>query len=94
MYVILLPPWNVSNDLEAQMRLSNSVHEAHAWRIHEIAPDFRLEDAWVLPVKGAIEDFTRLLEVIGLAGSLQGRLERDACAVQDSLARRRTARLG
>jgi hypothetical protein len=51
--------------LEAQMRLSNSAHEAHAWRIHEIAPDFRLEDAWVLPVKGGIEDFGSLLDVVG-----------------------------
>lgn len=66
MYVCyLMPSQNVPDDLEAQMRLSNSAHEAHAWRIHEIAPDFRLEDAWVLPVQGGIEDFARLLEVIG-----------------------------
>src|SRR5277367_5945249 len=47
--------------LEAHMRLSNSAHEAHAWRIREIAPDFRLEDAWVLPVRGGLEDFASLL---------------------------------
>jgi hypothetical protein len=50
--------------LEAQMRLSNSAHEAHAWRIREVAPDFRLEDAWVLPVSGGIEDFASLLDVM------------------------------
>jgi hypothetical protein len=46
------------------MRLSNSEHESHAWRIQEIAPDFRLEDAWALPARGAAEDFPRLLEVM------------------------------
>ena len=46
------------------MRLSNSAHEARPWRIREIAPDFRLEDAWQLPVQGGIEDFASLLDVI------------------------------
>ncbi len=46
------------------MRLSNSAHEARAWRIREIAPDFRLEDVWALPVRGDIEDFATLLEVM------------------------------
>lgn len=46
------------------MRLSNSEHESHAWRIREIAPDFRLEDVWGLPAEGGREDFTTLLEVI------------------------------
>jgi hypothetical protein len=46
------------------MRLSNSAHESHAWRIREIAPDFRLEDVWALPVQGGAEDFARLLEVM------------------------------
>ena len=46
------------------MRLSNSEHEAHAWRIHEIAPDFRLEDVWALPVQGGAKDFERLLQAM------------------------------
>jgi hypothetical protein len=46
------------------MRLSNSEHENHAWRIGEVAPDFRLEDAWALPVEGGAEDFDTLLEVM------------------------------
>jgi hypothetical protein len=46
------------------MRLSNSEHESHAWRIREIAPDFRLEDAWALPAQGGAEDFAALLEVM------------------------------
>lgn len=46
------------------MRLSNSEHESHAWRIGEIAPDFKLEDVWALPAEGGAEDFAALLEVI------------------------------
>jgi len=46
------------------MRLANSEHESHAWRICEVAPDFRLEDVWALPVWGAAEDFPTLLEVM------------------------------
>lgn len=46
------------------MRLSNSEHESHAWRIDEVAPDFRLEDVWALPVQGGAEDFATLLEVM------------------------------
>ena len=46
------------------MRLSNSEHESHAWRIGEVAPDFRLEDVWALPAQGGAEDFATLLEVM------------------------------
>ncbi len=46
------------------MRLSNSEHESHDWRIREVAPDFRLEDVWALPVQGGIDDFAALLDVI------------------------------
>lgn len=46
------------------MRLPNSEHESHAWRIREVAPDFRLEDVWALPVRGGAEDFVALLEVM------------------------------
>jgi hypothetical protein len=46
------------------VRLPNSAHEAHAWRIHEIVPDFRLEDVWALPARGRLEDFATLLSVM------------------------------
>lgn len=46
------------------MRLPNSEHESHGWRIGEIAPDFRLEDVWALPVEGGAGDFAKLLEVV------------------------------
>ena len=45
------------------MRLPNSVHESGAWRIHEIVPDFTLEDFWALPAQGGADDFSRLLEL-------------------------------
>jgi hypothetical protein len=46
------------------MRLPNSEHESHGWRICEVAPDFRLEDVWALPVEGGADDFATLLEVM------------------------------
>jgi Protein of unknown function (DUF2867) len=46
------------------MRIPNAVHEAHPWRIHEIAPDFTVEDVWTLPAHGEAGDFPTLLEVI------------------------------
>lgn len=48
-------------------RIPNSEQEAQPWRIHEIVPDFTLEDVWALPAEGGPEEFPALLE---LAGSL------------------------
>jgi hypothetical protein len=48
-------------------RVPNSVQLSRPWRIHEIVPDFTLEDVWSLPVEGGRDEFPRLLE---LAGSL------------------------
>jgi Protein of unknown function (DUF2867) len=47
-----------------ELRLPNSAHTARPWRIHEITPDFRLEDVWELPETGAADDFPRLVELI------------------------------
>ena len=46
------------------MRVPNAMHEAHPWRIHEIVPDFRLEDVWEPPRVGHGDDFARLVEMI------------------------------
>jgi Protein of unknown function (DUF2867) len=46
------------------MRLPDSAHTSRPWRIHEIAPDFRLEDVWELPGTGGPDDFPRLVEMI------------------------------
>jgi hypothetical protein len=49
------------------MRLPNSAHTSRPWRIHELTPDFRLEDVWVLPTPGGPDDFPHLVQ---LAASL------------------------
>jgi Protein of unknown function (DUF2867) len=43
------------------MRLPNSAHTSQPWRIHDVAPDFRLEDVWELPTSGARDDLERLV---------------------------------
>ena len=44
------------------MRLPNAAHSSQPWRIHDIAPDFRLEDVWALPARGARDDFPQLVD--------------------------------
>ena len=46
------------------MRLPDEAHTSRPWRIHEVAPDFRVEDVWELPWRGGREDFPRLVEMI------------------------------
>ena len=46
------------------MRLPDTAHTSRPWRIHELTPDFRLEDVWALPTPGGPDDFPRLLELI------------------------------
>jgi hypothetical protein len=43
------------------MKLPDSAHHSQPWRIHEIAPDFELEDVWALPTPGGPNDFPRLI---------------------------------
>jgi hypothetical protein len=47
---------------KGQARLPNSVHTSRPWRIHEIVPDFRLEDVWALPTPGRADEFPTLVE--------------------------------
>ncbi len=44
------------------MSLPNAAHAAFPWRIHELAPDFQLEDVWALPTPGGADDFPRLVQ--------------------------------
>src|SRR4051812_29056600 len=44
------------------MKLPDTAHTSHPWRIHEVAPDFQLEDVWALPTPGGPDDFPRLVE--------------------------------
>jgi hypothetical protein len=46
------------------MRVPKSTHESQPWRIHEIAPDFTIEDVWELPVDGGADGFQTLLDVM------------------------------
>jgi hypothetical protein len=43
------------------MRLPSAAHASLPWRIHELTPDFRLEDVWALPTPGGPDDFPRLV---------------------------------
>jgi hypothetical protein len=44
------------------MRLPNTEHTSRPWRIHEIVPDFRLEDVWALPTPGRADELPILVE--------------------------------
>lgn len=46
------------------MKLPSTEHAARPWRIHDIAPDFRLEDVWALPTPGGPDDFPRLVRLM------------------------------
>jgi hypothetical protein len=51
--------WRVDINL---MRLPKSAHIKRPWRIHELTPDFRLEDVWALPTPGGQDDFPLLID--------------------------------
>lgn len=54
----------VGNPVALRIRLPNSAHTSQPWRIHEIAPDFRVEDVWGMPVDLAPDQFPRAVEVL------------------------------
>ncbi|MFC0624281.1 DUF2867 domain-containing protein [Kribbella deserti] len=45
------------------MKLPDTAHTEQPWRIHEVAPDFRLYDVWALPTPGGPDDFPRLVRL-------------------------------
>jgi hypothetical protein len=45
------------------VRLPAAAHTSRPWRIHEIAPDFQLEDVWALPTPGGPDDFPRVVRL-------------------------------
>jgi hypothetical protein len=69
------------------MRLPNEVHESRFWRIHEIVPDFTLEDVWALPLGGDAEDFERAIELMESAdpADLDSRAARALWQLRDRL---------
>src|SRR4051794_15240349 len=46
------------------MRLPASAHTSRPWRIHELRPDYRVEDVWALPTPGGPDDFPRLVALM------------------------------
>jgi hypothetical protein len=42
------------------MRLPKTAHTSRPWRIHEVAPDFDVEDVWALPTPGGPDELPRL----------------------------------
>ena len=48
----------------SELQLPDSVHASRPWRIHEILPDFELQDVWALPTPGGPGDFSRLLDLM------------------------------
>jgi hypothetical protein len=46
------------------VRLPNTAHTSHPWRIHELTRDFRLEDVWALPTPGGPDGLPRLVQQI------------------------------
>ncbi len=55
------------------MRLPVSAYTSRPWRIHEIAPDFRVEDVWELPTPGGPDDLAHLVEQFAGGGRGSGR---------------------
>ncbi|MFE1789814.1 DUF2867 domain-containing protein [Streptomyces sp. NPDC059525] len=54
------------------MRLPASAYTSQPWRIHEIAPDFRVEDVWELPTPGGPDDLAHLVEQFAGGGRGSG----------------------
>jgi hypothetical protein len=48
-----------AHEVHHRMRLPATAHTSRPWRIHEVAPDFRLEDVWELPTPGGRDDLAR-----------------------------------
>ena len=57
---------------DAAVRLPDSAHLGHPWRIHAVTPDFVLEDVWALPTPGGPEDFPQLVALVAAGDPAQG----------------------
>lgn len=69
--------------MKEQARLPNSEHTSRPWRIHEIVPDFRLEDVWALPASGERSEFPELVRGFAEGDPAQGsRLARALWAIR------------
>jgi hypothetical protein len=48
---------------DAGLKLPDTAHTSRPWRIHELAPDFQLEDVWAMPTPGGVHHFPRLVQM-------------------------------
>jgi hypothetical protein len=48
-----------------EMKLLRAEHECRPLRIHDLVPDFTLEDVWALPTPDGPDGFEDLLEMVG-----------------------------
>ena len=53
-------------------RLPDTAHTRRPWRIHAVAPDFRVEDVWELPWRGSADDFAELVTMIASSDPTRG----------------------
>ncbi len=54
------------------MRLPSTAHTSRSWRVHELTPDFQLEDVWALPTPGGPGELPRLVSQIAFSDFPQG----------------------
>ena len=54
------------------MRLPNTAHTSRPWRIHELTPDFRVEDVWALPTPGGPDELDRLVRQFASGHDMSG----------------------
>jgi Protein of unknown function (DUF2867) len=54
------------------MTLPRTAHTSQPWRIHELTPDFRVEDVWALPAHGARQEFPALVEGFARGNTSEG----------------------
>ena len=66
------------------MRLSKAEHTSRPWRIHELTPDFRLEDVWQPPGSMDAVEFPDLVELVTSYDPAQS----SSCAVRTLFAAR------
>lgn len=46
------------------MKLPTTAHTSRPWRIHDVAPDFHVEDVWALPTPGGPGELPRFVSVV------------------------------
>ena len=54
------------------MKIATTEHTSRPWLIHQLTPDFTVEDVWALPTPGGPDDFPRLLAGFGASAFPEG----------------------